>query len=63
MLPTSNLTSGLSFPHEGFHLNNQLYGIIAMRYADIHLKINFDSYICCFVRLEGMFSKCPAAVW
>ncbi|XP_036942436.1 calpain-3b isoform X1 [Acanthopagrus latus] len=39
----------------GFHLNNQLYDIIAMRYADEHLNINFDSYICCFVRLEGMF--------
>ncbi|XP_070843127.1 calpain-3b isoform X1 [Chaetodon trifascialis] len=39
----------------GFHLNNQLYNIIAMRYADEHLNINFDSYICCFVRLEGMF--------
>ncbi|XP_045916091.1 calpain-3b [Micropterus dolomieu] len=39
----------------GFHLNNQLYGIIAMRYADEHLNIDFDSYICCFVRLEGMF--------
>uniref|UniRef100_A0A674PS10 Calpain-3 n=1 Tax=Takifugu rubripes TaxID=31033 RepID=A0A674PS10_TAKRU len=39
----------------GFHLNNQLYDIIAMRYADEHLNINFDGYICCFVRLEGMF--------
>ncbi|XP_068198003.1 calpain-3b isoform X2 [Antennarius striatus] len=39
----------------GFHLNKQLYDIIAMRYADEHLNINFDSYICCFVRLEGMF--------
>lgn len=41
---------------KGFHLNNQLYDIIAMRYADEHLNINFDGYICCFVRLEGMFS-------
>uniref|UniRef100_A0A673BNW5 Calpain-3 n=1 Tax=Sphaeramia orbicularis TaxID=375764 RepID=A0A673BNW5_9TELE len=39
----------------GFHLNKQLYDIIAMRYADEHLNIDFDSYICCFVRLEGMF--------
>ncbi|XP_068432624.1 calpain-3b isoform X2 [Clinocottus analis] len=39
----------------GFHLNKQLYDIIAMRYADEHLDIDFDSYICCFVRLEGMF--------
>uniref|UniRef100_A0A8D3CAK7 Calpain-3 n=1 Tax=Scophthalmus maximus TaxID=52904 RepID=A0A8D3CAK7_SCOMX len=41
----------------GFHLNKQLYDIIAMRYADEHLNIDFDSYICCFVRLEGMFSE------
>ncbi|XP_054618050.1 calpain-3-like isoform X3 [Dunckerocampus dactyliophorus] len=39
----------------GIHLNKQLYDIIAMRYADQHLNIDFDSYICCFVRLEGMF--------
>lgn len=39
----------------GFQLNKQLYDIIAMRYADEHLSIDFDSYICCFVRLEGMF--------
>ncbi|KAM4600975.1 calpain-3b [Polymixia lowei] len=39
----------------GFHLNHQLYDILAMRYADEHLNIDFDSFICCFVRLEGMF--------
>nr|XP_020762435.1 calpain-3 isoform X10 [Odocoileus virginianus texanus] len=39
----------------GFHLNNQLYDIITMRYADKHMNIDFDSFICCFVRLEGMF--------
>lgn len=44
-------------PSTGFHLNNQLYDIITMRYADKHMNIDFDSFICCFVRLEGMFSK------
>ncbi|XP_069494924.1 calpain-3 isoform X1 [Ambystoma mexicanum] len=39
----------------GFHLNNQLYDIITMRYADKHMNIDLDSFICCFVRLEGMF--------
>ncbi|XP_031437623.1 calpain-3-like isoform X2 [Clupea harengus] len=39
----------------GFHLNNQLYNIIAMRYADENMELDFDSYICCLVRLEGMF--------
>lgn len=51
------LISVLFSPHKGFHLNKQLYDIIAMRYADENLNIDFDSYICCFVRLEGMFSK------
>ncbi|XP_034516983.1 calpain-3 isoform X3 [Ailuropoda melanoleuca] len=39
----------------GFRLNSQLYDIITMRYADKHMNIDFDSFICCFVRLEGMF--------
>ncbi|XP_062406184.1 calpain-3b [Sardina pilchardus] len=39
----------------GFHLNNQLYNIITMRYADENMELDFDSYICCLVRLEGMF--------
>lgn len=29
-----------------------------MRYANEHLELDFDSYISCLVRLEGMFSKC-----
>uniref|UniRef100_A0A8C4TH10 Calpain-3 n=1 Tax=Erpetoichthys calabaricus TaxID=27687 RepID=A0A8C4TH10_ERPCA len=41
----------------GFRLNNQLYDIITMRYADDKMNIDFDSFICCLVRLEGMFSK------
>lgn len=28
-----------------------------MRYADQKLELDFDSYIGCMVRLEGMFSK------
>ncbi|KAK1338973.1 hypothetical protein QTO34_019642 [Cnephaeus nilssonii] len=39
----------------GFHLNSQLYDIITMRYADKYMNIDFDSFISCFVRLEGMF--------
>ncbi|KAJ8356230.1 hypothetical protein SKAU_G00190240 [Synaphobranchus kaupii] len=38
-----------------FHLNNELYHIITMRYADGKMNIDFDSFICCLVRLEGMF--------
>uniref|UniRef100_A0A671PR34 Calpain-3 n=2 Tax=Sinocyclocheilus TaxID=75365 RepID=A0A671PR34_9TELE len=39
----------------GFQLNNQLYDIICMRYANEHMELDFDSYISCLVRLEGMF--------
>lgn len=56
LLSTDPLLPSTPPPPEGFHLNNQLYDIIAMRYADERLNVCFDSYICCFVRLEGMFS-------
>ncbi|XP_055496912.1 calpain-3 isoform X1 [Leucoraja erinacea] len=39
----------------GFRLNGQLYDLISMRYADVNMNLDFDSFICCFVRLEGMF--------
>uniref|UniRef100_A0A8C1KFS6 Calpain-3 n=1 Tax=Cyprinus carpio TaxID=7962 RepID=A0A8C1KFS6_CYPCA len=39
----------------GFQLNNQLYDIICMRYANENMELDFDSYISCLVRLEGMF--------
>lgn len=41
----------------GFRLNNQLYDIITMRYANENMNIDFDSFIGCLVRLEAMFSK------
>lgn len=45
------------FLSSGFQLNNQLYDIITMRYANKNMNIDFDSFICCFVRLEGMFRE------
>ncbi|XP_078263215.1 calpain-3 [Rhinoraja longicauda] len=39
----------------GFRLNGQLYELISMRYANVNMNLDFDSFICCFVRLEGMF--------
>ncbi|KAG7234582.1 hypothetical protein INR49_002211 [Caranx melampygus] len=38
----------------GFRLNNQLYDIITMRYANENMNIDFDSFISCLVRLEAM---------
>lgn len=43
--------------HSGFRLNNQLYDIIIMRYANENMNVDFDSFVSCLVRLEGMFSK------
>uniref|UniRef100_A0A3Q3XHF0 Calpain-3 n=1 Tax=Mola mola TaxID=94237 RepID=A0A3Q3XHF0_MOLML len=41
--------------HSGFRLNNQLYDIITMRYANENMNIDFDSFVSCLVRLEAMF--------
>uniref|UniRef100_A0A8C6LFR5 Calpain-3 n=1 Tax=Nothobranchius furzeri TaxID=105023 RepID=A0A8C6LFR5_NOTFU len=40
----------------GFRLNNQLYDIITMRYANENMNIDFDSFVSCLVRLEAMFT-------
>ncbi|KAJ3613588.1 hypothetical protein NHX12_019834 [Muraenolepis orangiensis] len=39
----------------GYRLNNQLYDIITMRFADEGMNIDFDSFLSCLVRLEAMF--------
>ncbi|KAM6961354.1 calpain-3 [Aplochiton taeniatus] len=39
----------------GFRLNNQLYDLITMRYANENMNIDFDSFVSCLVRLEAMF--------
>ncbi|KAG7246535.1 hypothetical protein CRUP_018811, partial [Coryphaenoides rupestris] len=39
----------------GYRLNNQLYDIITIRYANESMNIDFDSFISCLVRLEAMF--------
>ncbi|KAJ8289631.1 hypothetical protein GJAV_G00003530 [Gymnothorax javanicus] len=44
----------------GFRLNNQLYDILTMRYANEKMNIDFDSFINCLVRLEGMFRSFQA---
>ncbi|KAK0130528.1 Calpain-3 [Merluccius polli] len=39
----------------GYRLNNQLYDVITMRYANESMNIDFDSFFSCLVRLEAMF--------
>ncbi|XP_040286486.1 calpain-8-like [Bufo bufo] len=39
----------------GFTVNNTIQQIIAQRYADADLTIDFDSFISCMIRLETLF--------
>ncbi|CAM9890827.1 unnamed protein product [Lampetra planeri] len=39
----------------GFKLTTMLHELVAMRYADENLEINFDGYVACLTRLESMF--------
>lgn len=42
----------------GYKLNNKLNQILVARYAENEV-IDFDNFICCLVKLEGMFRKSP----
>lgn len=42
----------------GFKLNNKLNQVLVARYADNEV-IDFDNFVCCLVKLEGMFRKSP----
>ncbi|KFP05600.1 Calpain-1 catalytic subunit, partial [Calypte anna] len=39
----------------GYKLNKKLHELIITRYAEPDLAIDFDSFVCCLVRLETMF--------
>ncbi|XP_056657346.1 calpain-1 catalytic subunit [Monodelphis domestica] len=39
----------------GYKLNKKLYELIITRYSEADLAVNFDSFVCCLVRLETMF--------
>ncbi|XP_037534232.1 calpain-2 catalytic subunit [Nematolebias whitei] len=40
----------------GFSLNNTLNQVIVARFSDADLTIDFDSFVCCLVRLESQFN-------
>ena len=46
-------------PGPGFKLNKKLYELIITRYSEPDLAVDFDSFVCCLVRLETMFRECP----
>uniref|UniRef100_UPI00358EAB74 calpain-9-like n=1 Tax=Myxine glutinosa TaxID=7769 RepID=UPI00358EAB74 len=39
----------------GFRLNNQMYQLLTLRYADEKMNIKFNDYITCLTRLEASF--------
>ncbi|XP_075461932.1 calpain small subunit 1-like [Ascaphus truei] len=44
----------------GFELNEQLYDMVARRYADENGNVNFDSFISSLVRLDAMYRSFKA---
>ncbi|XP_034644141.1 calpain small subunit 2 [Trachemys scripta elegans] len=44
-----------AFKAAGFQLNEQLYQMIIRRYADENGSMDFNNFISCLVRLDGMF--------
>ena len=41
----------------GFTLNNCIHQILAARYGESDMTIDFDNFVSCVMRLEMMFSK------
>ncbi|NWX60945.1 CAN1 protein, partial [Promerops cafer] len=48
------VTPGVS-PVPGYRLNKKLHELLITRYAEPDLALDFDSFVCCLVRLETMF--------
>ncbi|XP_061450031.1 calpain small subunit 2 [Rhineura floridana] len=44
-----------AFKAAGFHLHEQLYALIIRRYADEDGSMDFNNFLSCLVRLDGMF--------
>ncbi|NXU48907.1 CAN1 protein, partial [Turnix velox] len=45
----------LALEAAGYKLNKKLHELIITRYAEPDLALDFDSFVCCLVRLETMF--------
>lgn len=45
----------LAVEFAGFKLSNTLHQLIITRYAEPDLAVDFDSFVCCLIRLETMF--------
>uniref|UniRef100_A0A8C1DEV5 Calpain 2, (m/II) large subunit a n=1 Tax=Cyprinus carpio carpio TaxID=630221 RepID=A0A8C1DEV5_CYPCA len=47
----------MALKETGFSLNDCIHQILAARYGDADMKIDFDNFVSCVMRLEMMFSK------
>ncbi|XP_023773796.1 calpain-1 catalytic subunit-like, partial [Cyanistes caeruleus] len=45
----------LALEAAGYRLNKRLHELLITRYAEPDLALDFDSFVCCLVRLETMF--------
>ncbi|NXX31635.1 CAN1 protein, partial [Nicator chloris] len=45
----------LALEAAGYRLSKKLHELLITRYAEPDLALDFDSFVCCLVRLETMF--------
>uniref|UniRef100_A0AAR2JXV7 Calpain catalytic domain-containing protein n=1 Tax=Pygocentrus nattereri TaxID=42514 RepID=A0AAR2JXV7_PYGNA len=52
-----SIRSCMGFLDTGFTLNNTIHQLLAARYGETDMTIDFDNFVACVTRLEMMFSK------